>query len=145
MNYNKKLDKIGLAIYHTGIEINGSEYAYGGNALLDSSGVYEMRPKKHDVFLFRQSIEVKDLKLESMEVVYKVLPGIMKKFKANKYNMLRFNCNHFSDEFLRKISKEKQRLPAYLNRPANIGGKVHCLIPIRYLIVIPPGTSEEEV
>jgi hypothetical protein len=80
-----------------------------------------------------------------MEVVYKVLPGIMKKFKANKYNMLRFNCNHFSDEFLRKISKDKHRLPAYLNRPAYIGGKVHCLVPMRYLIVIPPGTSEEEV
>ena len=69
----------------------------------------------------------------------------MKKFKANKYNMLRFNCNHFSDEFLRKISKEKHRLPAYLNRPANIGGRVHCLVPVRYLIVIPPGTPEEEV
>ena len=51
--HNKKLDKIGMGIYHTGIEINGSEYAYGGNALLDSTGVYEMRPKSHDVFQFR--------------------------------------------------------------------------------------------
>ena len=85
------------------------------------------------------------LRVESMDVVYKVLPVIMKKFKANKYDMLRFNCNHFSDEFLRKISKEKHHLPAYLNRPANVGGYVHCLIPRRYRIVIPPGTSEEEV
>jgi deubiquitinase DESI2 len=50
LNYNQRLGKIGMAIFHTGIEINGSEYAYGGNALLDSTGVYEMRPRKHEVF-----------------------------------------------------------------------------------------------
>ncbi len=104
-----------------------------------------MRPKRHDVFAFRESIEVKDLKLESIEVVYRVLPGIMKKFRANKYDMLKFNCNHFSDEFLRQISKERNRLPAYLNRPANFGSRLHCLVPRKYLIVVPPGSSEEEV
>jgi hypothetical protein len=41
-----------------GVEINGSEYAYGGNSLLDCTGVYEMYPKNHDVFKYKFTIEV---------------------------------------------------------------------------------------
>lgn len=57
--------------------------------------------------------------------------------------MLTFNCNHFTDEFLRLLVG--RGLPGYANRAAYIGSFAHCLIPRRYLIVIPPGASEEEI
>ncbi len=52
LKHNRRLEHIGLGIYHTGVEINGSEYAYGGNALLESTGVYEMTPRQHEVFMY---------------------------------------------------------------------------------------------
>jgi len=69
----------------------------------------------------------------------------MKKYRANKYDMLKFNCNHFSDEFLRRLSQERMGLPGYLNRPAKVGGLLHCMVPRKYLIVVPPGSTEEEI
>ena len=56
-NYNKRLEWIGMGIFHTGIEVNGSEYAYGGNSLMSTTGVYEMDPRNHDVFRFREQRE----------------------------------------------------------------------------------------
>ena len=62
MRFNKYLDCMGVGAYHTGklnyaklkfhlgIEVNGSEYAYGGNSLIDTTGVYEILPKSHEVF-----------------------------------------------------------------------------------------------
>jgi hypothetical protein len=55
---NKYLELIGMGIYHTGIEVNGTEYAYGGNALLTGTGVYEIAAKKHEAFVFKESIQV---------------------------------------------------------------------------------------
>jgi hypothetical protein len=48
-------------ILRVGIEIDGIEYAYGGNSLLDCSGVYEMMPKNHDIFLYKFSIEAGEI------------------------------------------------------------------------------------
>jgi hypothetical protein len=117
-----------------GIEVNGSEYAYGGNALIECTGVYEMTPKQHDIFIFKQSIEVGEVANE--QVVWNALNKMMKKFKANQYDMLKQNCNHFSNEFL--VLLIGRGLPRHCNRIAYIGSYLHCLVPRRYLIVTPP-------
>ena len=67
----------------------------------------------------------------------------MKKYKANNYDMLKFNCNHFSDEFLRLLTG--RGLPRHLNRAAYVGSYIHCIVPRRYLIVVPPGTTVAEL
>ena len=38
------LSKFGLGLYHSGIEINGIEYSYGGNAENEGSGVMKTSP-----------------------------------------------------------------------------------------------------
>ena len=35
---------IGLGLYHSGIEINGVEYAYGGDPLSNATGVFQTIP-----------------------------------------------------------------------------------------------------
>ena len=65
----------------------------------------------------------------------------MKKYRANHYDMLKFNCNHFTDEFLRHLTG--QGLPGHLNRAAYIGGCFHCIIPRKYLIVVPADATAE--
>ncbi len=57
--------------------------------------------------------------------------------------MLKFNCNHFTDEFLTLLLG--RGLPNFVNRAAYIGSFAHCLVPHRYLIVIPPGAAEDEI
>ena len=38
-------DMFGVGAYHTGVEINNTEYAFGGNTTLKTTGVYEITPK----------------------------------------------------------------------------------------------------
>ena len=135
INKNRMVEKIGMGIYHTGIEINGSEYAYGGNSLMETTGVYEIEPRSHEAFAFRETLEAGYA--PDWETVWDSLQSLMKKYKANQYDMLMRNCNHFSDEFLRLITG--QGLPSHLNRAAYVGSFLHCLVPRKYLIVTPPG------
>ena len=105
--------------------------------MVDTSGVYEMTPRKHDVFSYRETIEVGEVASE--RVVWNAIDKLMKKYRTNKYDMLKLNCNHFSNEFL--VLLIGRGLPHYLNRAANVGSYLHCLVPRRYLVVVPPGTD----
>lgn len=41
---NEYLDNIGVGIYHSGIELYGNEYSYGGHSL-SSTGVFKTQPR----------------------------------------------------------------------------------------------------
>ena len=70
-----------IYLFVVGIEVGSSEYAYGGNSLLECTGVYEMVPKQHDVFEFKYSLDVGEVK--NTEQVWNALNKLMKKYKAN--------------------------------------------------------------
>ena len=57
----KGADVFGVGIYHTGVEINGIEYAYGGNTTIKATGVYQMPPKNHSVFFYKLSIDMGEI------------------------------------------------------------------------------------
>jgi len=50
---SKGADRFGVGIYHTGVEIYGSEYAYGGNTTVRTTGVYQIPPRSHAAFEFK--------------------------------------------------------------------------------------------
>ena len=68
----------------------------------------------------------------------------MDKYKACRYDMLLMNCNHFADEFVRRLYSGKKGIPSYINRAAWYGSFFHCLVPLKYLTVIPEGCTEEQ-
>ena len=123
------------------MEIGDSEYAYGGNSLIDSTGVYEMFPKKHDIFIFKYSMEVGEI--ESEDEAWRILNRLMKKYRANKYDMLKMNCNHFTNEFLLLLIGKG--LPPHLNRIAYLGSYLHCIVPQKYLIITPDMSNADIV
>lgn len=41
----KGADFFGVGIYHSGIEINGQEWSFGGNTMIRTTGVYACYPK----------------------------------------------------------------------------------------------------
>ena len=42
---NKYLYSIGLGFYHSGVEVNGKEYSFGGNPEMMSTGVTQFHSK----------------------------------------------------------------------------------------------------
>ena len=53
--------------------------------------------------------------------------------------MILNNCNHFSNELVRRLFANKKQLPGYINRAAYIGSFLSCLIPFKWVTV---GTLE---
>ena len=66
----------------------------------------------------------------------------MDKYRANKYDMLLMNCNHFSDEFVRRVY-DNWGIAGYINRAAWWGSWFHCLVPTKFITVVPEGCEEE--
>ena len=128
----KGADTFGVGIYHSGIEICGLEYAYGGNSCMKQTGVYELMPQCHSAFTFKTQHELYDLdpkdfktckngRLDFDRDIWPLLEELMDKYRAYKYNMLNFNCNHFSNEFVNILYKGRVSIPNYINRAAYIG------------------------
>ena len=67
------------------------------------------------------------------------------RYKTNAYDTLKFNCNHFTEEFLREITSSEYGLPSYLNRAARFASWFHCFVPKRYLIVTPDSIHDGDV
>jgi hypothetical protein len=67
----------------------------------------------------------------------------MDEYRANTYNLLLRNCNHFSDEFVRRLYAGKKRVPGFINRAANVGSLFHCFVPTKFVTVTPPGQEDE--
>ena len=165
----KGADLFGMGIYHSGVEVCGMEYAYGGNTTLRTTGVYQIMPRSHSSFEFKCSIDMGDIPADDFfqannsrdhsrrtragsanngrisfdRDVWPILEELMDKYRANQYDMLKQNCNHFSDEFVRRLFAGQRGLPNYINRAAYIGSFLHCLVPTRYLTVTPAGCEEE--
>lgn len=93
--------------YHTGVEINGVEYAFAG-----VTGVYECRPGDYgdiiDRIQFQSNIPYRDVK--------KALDSIRQQFVGDTYHVILNNCNNFSDSLIRACTD--RGIPGWINRGA---------------------------
>lgn len=102
-----------MGIYHTGIEILGTEYAFGGNTTSRASGVYQLYPRTHEGFEFKYSIDLGEVKSEDLpngtvrpghvnffQDVNPLIQKLSDRYIACDYDLLLKNCNHFSAELI---------------------------------------------
>lgn len=113
---NSSLYKVGLGLFHTGIQLDLKEFTFGSHPG-DQTGVMEVAPKVNHPN-FRESIFLGKTTYSYREI-FKVLDGIKDKFPGNSYNLLRKNCNTFTNCFSQAILHKP--IPAFVNRMANIG------------------------
>ncbi|KAH9415421.1 Desumoylating isopeptidase 2 [Dermatophagoides pteronyssinus] len=141
---NNMISFTGLGIYHTGVEVYGKEWAYGGYPLPVSS-IFRMRCPKDIASLSRISghlqfdetiiIGPTDYSLQEIEYIIAVMGS--KDYIGTKYHLLHRNCNTFSNELCMYLCNKP--IPTRLNRLAQIIGKfpfITQMIPEEYFTPI---------
>ena len=116
---------MGFGLYHSGVEINGKEYAYGGDVNSAETGIFESEPRKASNYTFYQSYRIG--KVRDIAAAYQILHELKQKYRANEYSLIHKNCNHFAEDLLMRLLGKG--LPWYVNRPARMGTFVSFLLP----------------
>jgi hypothetical protein len=121
---------VGMGVFHSGVEINGEEYAFGGSADADiapyQTGIWVQQPRQlpdgfRDGARYKETID-----MGSFEMTHRHFSAIMRQHRrawtAKGYNLVTRNCNHFSNAICLKLLNKP--IPQHLNRLANTGASI---------------------
>ncbi|PFH61672.1 hypothetical protein XA68_16682 [Ophiocordyceps unilateralis] len=122
---------VGASLLHSGVVINGREYAYGGHDRRGVTGVYWTKPKAEPPGgTFRCEI-IHGFTLASAHEIDSVLRTASEEFLGTSYNLLTRNCNHFTSYLCQRLTGNPG--PGWLNRAASIGVALPCVVPREWI------------
>lgn len=96
---NACLTSIGLGAHHAGVEVYGTEYAFG--ACLEGPGVMRNVPRLCPPHILREQLALGVTTLteeEVMALVHRLSTN--PEWLGSRYSLLRHNCLHFAEAFL---------------------------------------------
>lgn len=128
---NDYLYNVGLGVHHSGVEILGLEYSFASGA-----GIFTSAPKEVPGARYRETIRMGTFEGGAPEVRM-VVAELRSFFAPESYNLILKNCNHFAESFCKELLGKS--IPGYVNRLADLGGCVKCLIPRQMLEAAPVG------
>ncbi|KAF9766348.1 hypothetical protein IL306_001263 [Fusarium sp. DS 682] len=118
---------IGASLLHSGVVINGREYAYGGHDKRGLTGVYWTKPRTEPPGgTFRCEI-LHGFTLATEDEINATLQSASEEFLGTSYNLLTKNCNHFTSYLCKRLTGQSG--PSWLNRAASIGVALPCVVP----------------
>jgi deubiquitinase DESI2 len=118
------LHTVGLGLYHSGIEVLGSEYTFAANAGIFHHSPRDAGPQAQ----FRSQLLIGTFEGGPAEVqtAVRVLESSTR-FGPDDYDILQNNCNTFANALCLQLCQTA--IPVYVNRIANYGVFCKCLIP----------------
>ncbi len=123
---NRYLRFIGLGLYHTAVEIQGREFTFGGGEQpIGGSGISMGDP------LYKHGYQLRETRIvgtvRSLSEVDGAIRDLQGQFFAEQYDLVKNNCNHFSDAFCYRLIKK--HIPSYINRLAIMAHVFGCSPP----------------
>lgn len=107
-------------VFHSGVEIYGREYSFGGSKV-DQSGIFACLPTRCPMHTYLESVYLGDCYLPKA-AVKAILHALVPKWRGNTYDILRKNCCSFSTEFAIELGVGP--LPDWTDRLAKCGASL---------------------
>ncbi|KAI0798985.1 PPPDE putative peptidase domain-containing protein [Xylaria sp. FL0064] len=134
---------VGTSLLHSGVVINGKEYAYGGHDRPGVTGVYWTQPKTDPPGgTFRTEI-LQGFTFATQAEIDSIVHRASLEFDGSAYNILTRNCNHFTSYLCQKLTGRPG--PPWLNRAASIGMALPCVVPRDWIEPPDVETAEGEL
>jgi deubiquitinase DESI2 len=124
---------MGTSLLHSGVVINGKEYAYGGHDRRGLTGVYWTKPRTNPPGGTFRCEYLHGFTLAPQNEIEAIIREASEEFLGTGYNLLTKNCNHFTSYLCRRLTGEPA--PGFLNRAASIGVALPCVVPKEWIEV----------
>ncbi|KAF7562048.1 hypothetical protein G7046_g2111 [Stylonectria norvegica] len=122
---------VGASLLHSGVVINGREYAYGGHERHGATGVYWTPPRTEPPGGTFKCEILHGFTLATHNEIEAALKAASEEFQGTSYNLLTKNCNHFTSYLCKKLTGQPG--PGWLNRAASIGIALPCVVPREWI------------
>ncbi|CAG8960308.1 hypothetical protein HYFRA_00012381 [Hymenoscyphus fraxineus] len=122
---------VGASLLHSGVVINGKEYAYGGHDRRGMTGVYWTKPKAEPPGGTFKCEILQGFTISPQAEIDNIVREASEEFQGTSYNLLTRNCNHFTQYLCEKLTGQPG--PGWLNRAASIGVALPCVVPREWI------------
>ena len=97
-------------------------------------------PLQADGITYKESFLLGEV--QDFSKVQTCLDLVTQQFKANQYNLIGQNCNHFTEAFALQLLGK--RIPSYINRASRVGFYISCFLPrdLKNQNPVPPESSQ---